>query len=190
MGLQKIHYVTENGTIGSSGFGTISASALGEKEIGIMPRFVDENCGSKIVWVEDGKLHTSPTVSFASPIVVDLGSTDVPPSFAAVNGGGETALVWTEVDASDPAHPNHAYALMYDSSEGRWGYPVRITDDVRDESQVKASIGDDKAIRLAYVATDVSTNGTGEVVTGASSLETHLCKWAGKVRLFGFEGIT
>ena len=172
-GVQRTHHVSESGTIDSTGFGTISSVILGEKKLGVMPRFVDANCGSKIVWVEDGKLHTSPTVSFAAPVVVDTGSFELPPAFTVVNGSGETALVWSEIDGDDPAHPNHAYSLMYDSSEGRWGYPVRITDDVRDESQIKASIGDDKAIRLAYVATEVSTNGTGEVVTGASSLETY-----------------
>ena len=172
-GVQSIHYAAEKGSIGSSGFGSISTSVLGEKEIGVMPRFVDENCGSKIVWVEDGKLQTSDSVSFANPIAVDTGLMEVSPSFAAVNGAGEVALVWTEVDSKDPAHPNHAYALMYDSSEGRWGYPVRITDDVRDESQIKATIGDDKAIRMVCCATEVSTNGIGEVIVGDSSLETY-----------------
>ena len=52
-GIQRTHYVRETGAPGATGFGTISTSVLGEKDLGVMPRFVDEKCGSKIVWIED-----------------------------------------------------------------------------------------------------------------------------------------
>ena len=172
-GVQRTYHVKESGAVDASGFGSISSSVVGEKGLGVMPQFVDANSGSRIAWVEDGRLHVSASVSFEDPIVVDTGTDSIPSAFAAVNGFGETALVWTELDAVDPAHPSHAYALMYDSSEGRWGYPLRITDDERDESEVKAAIGADKAIRMACCATEVSTNETGEVVFGGSSLETY-----------------